>query len=137
MAYCCQDLTTVGDFSNLGVDLGSFPGVQNKGKAVSNLHDIHPEIKRGLEAVQTPEVQELMKSLSEHGLAVALPHLHGEDGNFMPLPKGTVSFESGLKVSFVQEGSDRLESAIPVMWRWDGETQAVGNCAMCDYYQHR
>lgn len=97
---------------------------------------IHPEIRRALEAVESPEVQEIIKQLSQHGLAVALPHSHGINGNFLPLPNNQVVFESGLRVSFVEKDSLLLESAIPVMWRWDGKTEAVASCATCDFYLH-
>lgn len=98
--------------------------------------NIHPEIRRGLEAVKTPEVQEIIKRLSKHGLAVALPHLHGKNGNFLPLPHDQVAFESSLQVSFVQKDSPVLRSAIPVMWRWNEGVEAAGDCAFCDFYKH-
>lgn len=97
---------------------------------------IHPEIRRGMEAVESPEVQEIIKQLSQYGLAVALPHLHGDNGNFLPLPSNQVVFESDLRVSFVEKDNPVLESAIPVMWRWDGETKVAADCALCDFYKH-
>lgn len=97
---------------------------------------VHPEIARGLKAVSLPEVQELIRKISEYGLAVALPHAHSESGSFVPLPQGQVVFESDLKVSFLKEGNPLLQTAIPVMWRWDGALNAVGNCALCDFYKH-
>lgn len=97
---------------------------------------IHPEIRHSLEAIASPEVQDLIKQLSQYGLAVALPHLHGENGNFLPLPDDQVAFESGLQVSFPQKDSLVLKSAIPVMWRWNNGAQAIGDCALCDFYAH-
>jgi hypothetical protein len=97
---------------------------------------VHPEIRRGLEAVESPEVQELIKQLSKHGLAVALPHTHGNNGSFLPLPHDQVVFESDLQVSFLQKDSPVLKSAIPVMWRWNDGAEAVASCALCDFYAH-
>ena len=112
-------------------------GILNGGNGMTDIpRTIHPEIRRGLEAIESPEVQNLIKQLSRYGLAVALPHLHGGNGNFLPLPDDQVAFESGLKVSFPQKGSPVLESAIPVMWRWSNGAQAVGSCALCDFYAH-
>lgn len=97
---------------------------------------IHPEIRRGLESIESPEVQEIIKRLSQYGLAVALPHLHGKNGNFLPLSNNQVAFESSLRVSFVQKDSPALKSAIPVMWRWNDGVEAVASCAFCDFYAH-
>ena len=97
---------------------------------------VDPEIQRALDAIKTPEVQEMVKRLSEHGLAVALPHMHGEDGSFKPLPQDQVVFESMLQVSFPSLGDPVLNDAIPVMWRWSDELEAIGNCALCDFYRH-
>ena len=72
---------------------------------------IHPEIRKGLEAIETPEVQHLIKQLSGYGLAVALPHAHGENGNFLPLPRDTVVFETGQQVSFVPKDDPSLKTA--------------------------
>lgn len=98
--------------------------------------NIHPEIRRGLEAIESEEVQQIIKRLSRYGLAVALPHSHGTNGNFLPLPDNQVAFESSLRVSFVQKDSPVLVSAIPVMWRWNAGTEAVASCATCDFYAH-
>lgn len=58
-----------------------------------------------------------------------MPHIHPKDGGFAPLPKGTVQLEGDLTVSFVQEGSKELESAIPVGWAWDEDgARAVASC---------
>lgn len=97
---------------------------------------VDPEIQRALTAVETPEVQEMIRRLSEYGLAVALPHMHREDGSFRPLPQDHVVFESQLQMSFPSLGDPALKDAIPVMWRWNGELETVGNCALCDFYRH-
>lgn len=97
---------------------------------------IHPDIKRALNSIDLPEVQELIKRLSKYGLAVALPHAHADDGSFLPLSDSKVSYESGLKISFVENDAPVLKSSIPVMWRWSGKTEAIASCAQCDFYSH-
>lgn len=97
---------------------------------------IHPEIQHALAAVEAPEVQDLIRQLSRYGLAVALPHRHGKNGNFLPLPDDRVAFESDQQVSFPRKNDPALENAIPVMWRWNNGVQAVGSCALCDFYAH-
>ena len=97
---------------------------------------IHPDIQRGLDAINLPEVQELVRRVSGYGLAVALPHAHGEKGNFLPLPKDQVAYEANLHMSFLQNDNPKLKSAIPVMWRWNDGAKAVGQCALCDFYAH-
>lgn len=93
---------------------------------------IHPDVQRAMDAVLLPEVQELIKQLSTFGLAVAAPHMHNEDGFFVPLPENRVVLESNLKMSFPELGSSTLNSAIPVMWRWNGNLESVASCAQCD-----
>ena len=93
---------------------------------------IHPDVQRSMDAIQTLEVQSLIKRLSEYGLAVAVPHMHGDQGAFLPLPEDRISLESALRMSFPKKGSATLESAIPVMWRWNGKAEAVAACAGCD-----
>ena len=64
--------------------------------AINESQQIHPEILQGLKAVETEEVQEIIKMLAKYGLAVALPHSHGDNGNFLPIPDDYVVFESRL-----------------------------------------
>lgn len=92
----------------------------------------HPAILRSLEAVDFQRVQDIIKELSKFGLAVALPHSHGKSGNFLPLPKGNIAFESNGQISFHDEDSPALEGSVPVMWRWDSGTQTAAACANCD-----
>ena len=93
---------------------------------------IHPDVQRSMDAIATPEVQNLIKRLSEYGLAVAVPHMHADQGAFLPLPDDRMALESALRTSFPRKGSSALQSAIPVMWRWNGKAEAVAACAGCD-----
>lgn len=81
--------------------------------------------------IAKPEVQDLIKKLSEHGLAVCVPHMHrDEDGSFVPLPEDTVQSESDLKVSFVKRAAlDQHD--IPVAWRWNEGLEVVQSCRVC------
>ena len=36
----------------------------------------HPDLQRAVRAVNTEEIQEIMRQLGKYGLAVALPHMH-------------------------------------------------------------
>jgi len=81
--------------------------------------------------VAKPEVQDLIKELSKHGLAVCVPHMHREeDGAFQPLPEDTVQSESDFKVSFVKRDS-LDENDIPVAWFWNEQIRVVQSCRVC------
>jgi hypothetical protein len=92
---------------------------------------IHPELQAAMDAVDLPEVQEMMQRLASHGLAVALPHMHKDDGKFVPLPADTVAVEAGLQVSFSAVTDSVLEDGVPVMWRWDGGKKTAAKCSWC------
>lgn len=52
----------------------------------SSSESVHPDVRRAADSIHLPEVQELVKRLAEYGLAVALPHMHGDDGMLAPCP---------------------------------------------------
>ena len=53
------------------------------------------------EAINLPEVQEMLRRLSDYNLGIFMPHMHDEDtGEFQPLPDRVTQVESGLEVSF-------------------------------------
>ena len=92
---------------------------------------IHPDVRRALEAMELPEVNEMLQRLGKYGLGIGIPHMHGEEGEFLPLPNDKVAVEEDLKVSFRSVDESAVQTAIPVMWRWiegDGEVKAVGKC---------
>ena len=88
-------------------------------------------IAKAIQAVSTPEVQDMVKQLSKHGLAVSVPHMHGQNGEFLPLPRNLVSLEEDLTVSFVDKKQLNEERSIPVMWRWDEELNTASVAAGC------
>ena len=45
-------------------------------------------MRRAQEAINLPEVQDMVRALSEYGLGVFMPHMHNDDtGGFEPLPR--------------------------------------------------
>ena len=93
-----------------------------------------PRIRAAQAAIHVPEVQDMLRRLSEYGLGISMPHMHDElTGNFAPLPTGLIQVESGLKVSFEPAGdvAERAESFMPVGWAWrDGGSAPVAACEM-------
>lgn len=81
-------------------------------------------VEDAITATKVPEVQEMIKRLSDYGLGVFFPHMHTEDG-FAPLPKDMVQFEDSLVVSFVSRDDERLKSSFPVGWGWDKDRECV------------
>ena len=74
-------------------------------------------------AIQLPEVQEMLRRLSEYKLGIFMPHMHSEQtGEFEVLPDGLVQVESGLEVSFQASKEVEREKALfmPVGWLWRG-----------------
>lgn len=58
-------------------------------------------LRTAQEAIHLPEVQEMLRRLSEYKLGVFMPHMHDEHtGEFQALPDEVTQLESGLKVSF-------------------------------------
>lgn len=92
---------------------------------------IHESIVNAIEAVSKPEVQDLIKQLSHHGLAASVPHMHGQNGEFLPLPRDIVSLEEDLEISFVDKNQLDEERNVPVMWRWDEELNKISVAAGC------
>jgi len=57
-----------------------------------------PELRSAQAAVQLPEVQEMLRRLSGHGLGIFMPHMHDErTGDFLSLPGDLTQVEAGLE----------------------------------------
>ena len=86
------------------------------------------------EAMQLPEVQEMLRRLSEHKLGIFMPHMHDEQtGEFQLLPHDVVQVESGLEVSFrpMEDIAGQTERFLPVGWLWrNGAAAPVAACEM-------
>ena len=93
-----------------------------------------PRIRAAQAAIHTPEVQDMLRRLSEYDLGICMPHMHDElTGDFAPLPTGLMQVESGLKVSFepASDVAERAEPFMPVGWAWrNGESMPVAACEM-------
>ena len=57
-------------------------------------------LRTAQDAIHFPEVQEMLRRLSEYRLGICMPHMHEETGGFQPLPDAVMQIESGLEVSF-------------------------------------
>lgn len=110
--------------------------VQNRldkaGKEVMVQIQLSPELSASLASVNIPRVQEIIRELAEHGLAVAMPHLH-EGGIVRSLPANLVQYENDLQVSFRDRETfeQARQTAFPVMWRLNTLTGQVEPCAWC------
>lgn len=59
------------------------------------------ELQIAQNAIDLPEVKEMLKKLSQYNLGIYMPHMHDEEtGAFHPLPPGITQVEDGLEVSF-------------------------------------
>ena len=90
-------------------------------------------LKIAQDAMQLPDVQEMLRKLSEYQLGIFMPHMHDEaSGEFQPLPAGILQVESGLEVSFLTAGEivNQTNRFLPVAWTW----QAGGGApsAVCE-----
>lgn len=95
---------------------------------------ISPEVQRARDAMNLPEVQEILGRLADFNLGIYMPHMHLPDLNFAPLPPGCVQIEQGLRVRWAsREEAAALPNAIQVAWRWtdNGVTSSADCTATC------
>ena len=86
-----------------------------------NARGLPQTLRTAQEAIHLPEVQEMLRRLSEHRLGIFMPHMHDEQtGEFQPLPDEVMQVESGLKVSFqpTEEIASQTDRFLPVGWFW-------------------
>ena len=91
------------------------------------------------ESINLPEVQEIIKKLSEFNLGVCMPHFHEEvSGNFQELPKDVVQIEADMQVSFANQSTLNEIKGIPVAWRWINDGVKVGAACLriCTPIEH-
>lgn len=91
-------------------------------------------LRTAQDAIHLPEVQEMLRRLSEYRLGVFLPHMHDvQTGDFQLLPDAVMQVEAGQRVSFqateeVERQSDRF---VPVGWLWrTGAAEVSSVCEM-------
>ena len=104
--------------------------------------NISPRSERGLpaalrtaqEAIHLPEVQEMLRKLSEYKLGIFMPHMHEErTGEFQQLPDEIMQVESGLEVSFqpMENIANQTDRFLPVAWGWRaGASKPLAVCEM-------
>jgi len=91
-------------------------------------------LRTAQEAIHLPEVQEMLRRLSEYKLGIFMPHMHDEHtGEFQLLPDEVVQVESGLEVSFqpIEEITNQTDRFLPVGWVWRaGASTLLAACEM-------
>ena len=99
----------------------------------STPYGLPPALKTAQAAMQLPEVQDMLRRLSEFRLGIFMPHQHDDGtGEFQPLPDDVMQVESGLTVSFerLEEIARRTEAFLPVGWLWRAGAPTVA--AACE-----
>lgn len=84
-------------------------------------------------AIHLPEVQAMLRKLSEYNLGIFMPHRHEEQsGDFQPLPDELTQVESSLRVSFepTKEIANQTDRFLPVGWLW--RTAGAAPVAVCE-----
>ena len=91
-------------------------------------------LRTAQEAIHLPEVQDMLRRLSEYKLGIFMPHMHDDHtGEFRPLPDEVTQVESGLEVSFqpADEIAGQADRFLPVGWFWRaGAPTPVAACEM-------
>ena len=91
-------------------------------------------LRTAQEAINLPEVQEMLRRLSEYKLGIFMPHMHDEHtGEFRLLPDDLMQVESGLEVSFqpMEEIANQTNRFLPVGWVWRaGASRPLAVCEM-------
>ena len=90
-------------------------------------------LRTAQDAIHLPEVQEMLRRLSEYRLGIFMPHMHDEQtGEFQPLPDEVTQVESGLGVSFrpTEEIASQTDRFLPVGWFWRAGASATS--AACE-----
>jgi hypothetical protein len=79
------------------------------------------ELRTAQEAIQLPEVQEMMRKLSVYNLGVFMPHMHDDSGGFQPSSEKFIQVEKGMRVSFAptEEVEKEQERYLPTGWVWN------------------
>ena len=95
--------------------------------------DLPPTLRHAQEAIHFPEVQEMLRRLSEYQLGIFMPHMHDEKtGEFKVLPDEVTQVESGLEVTFkrTEEITRHADCFLPVGWVW--RAGAASPASVCE-----
>ena len=92
------------------------------------------ELRTAQAAIHLPEVQDMLRRLSDYNLGIFMPHMHHEQtGIFQSLPDDVMQVESGLEVSFqpAEDIANREDRFLSVGWCWRaGAPATVTACEM-------
>jgi hypothetical protein len=99
-----------------------------------NVCGLPQALRTAQEAILLPEVQEMLRRLSEYKLGIFMPHMHDEHtGEFQLLPDELIQVESGLEVSFqlMESVASQADRFLPVGWAWRaGASTPLAVCEM-------
>jgi hypothetical protein len=103
--------------------------IMSRPDALANMPE---KLRYAQQAVELPEVQEMLRRLAKYNLGIFMPHMHDEvTGRFRPLPENVTQVEDDLRVSF-RTSSEIVEEGnltyVPVGWYWRGAPQAQLSC---------
>lgn len=99
----------------------------------TNSYDLPQALRVAQDAMQHPEVQEMLERLSKYKLGIFMPHMHDErTGEFQPLADDVMQVESGLQVSFkpTEEIANQSNRFLPVAWFWRAGAKSIA--AACE-----
>ncbi|WP_138429803.1 hypothetical protein [Fodinibius saliphilus] len=99
------------------------------------------KLQKAQEAINRPEVQEMLKKLSEYNLGVFMPHMHDDEtGGFKLLPENMIQIEENQEVKFMERKKADDIKFVPVGWIWQSnETQVGAKCVAqgCRYIENQ
>ncbi len=98
-----------------------------------NVPGLPQALRTAQQAIDLPEVQDMLRRLSEYRLGIFMPHMHDErTGDFQPLPDEVVQVESGLEVSFqpTTDIANQTDRFLPVGWFWRAGASTIA--AVCE-----
>jgi hypothetical protein len=96
------------------------------------LNNLPESLQVAQKAIDTEEVQEIIKQLAKYNLGVCMPHMHTHNNGFVELPKDMIQVERQLVTSFVHSSEVDDKTMIPVVWRYiDGVVVSASSCRFC------
>ena len=94
-----------------------------------------PALRTAQAAIHLPEVQAMLRRLSEYQLGIFMPHRHdARTGEFQPLPDDVMQVEAGCKVSFqrMEQIAHQTDRYLPVAWRWQAGASTPASACETD-----
>lgn len=91
------------------------------------------------QAIKTPELERIMKTLAKYGLGVCMPHMHTQEQDFAEQPANVVQVEKNMQVSFEDATAHKTTPRLAVAWRWQKDEDRIAVVQECSYdiYGHR